>query len=59
VIIADEPTANLDQATGKEVMDIFAKLNHDHQISLIISSHDPMVQAYSRHQVRLVDGKIC
>ncbi|MCQ8179758.1 ABC transporter ATP-binding protein [Methylomonas sp. SURF-1] len=59
VIIADEPTANLDQATGKGVMEIFAKLNHDHQISLIISSHDPMVQSYSRHQVRLVDGKIC
>lgn len=59
VIIADEPTANLDQATGKGVMEIFAKLNHDQQISLIISSHDPMVQSYSRHQVRLVDGKIC
>lgn len=59
VIIADEPTANLDQATGRGVMEIFAKLNGEHRISLIISSHDPMVQAYSRHQIRLVDGKIC
>lgn len=59
VIIADEPTANLDQATGKGVMEIFAKLNGEHHISLIISSHDPMVQEYSRHQIRLVDGKIC
>lgn len=59
VIIADEPTANLDQATGRGVMEIFAALNGEHRISLIISSHDPMVQAYSRHQIRLVDGKIC
>ena len=59
MIIADEPTANLDQVTGKGVMEIFAELNAKHRISLIISSHDPMVQAYSRHQIRLVDGKIC
>lgn len=59
VIIADEPTANLDQATGKGVMEIFAALNGEHRITLIISSHDPMVQAYSRHQIRLADGKIC
>ena len=58
-IIADEPTANLDQATGKGVMEIFAALNGEHRITLIISSHDPMVQAYSRHQIRLADGKIC
>lgn len=59
VIIADEPTANLDQANGKGVMEIFARLNAERNITLILSSHDPMVHSFSRRQVRLADGKIC
>lgn len=59
VIIADEPTANLDQANGRGVMEIFAKLNTERNITLILSSHDSMVQSFSRRQIRLVDGKIC
>jgi putative ABC transport system ATP-binding protein len=59
VIIADEPTANLDQANGKGIMEIFAELNAKRNITLIIASHDPMVQNFSRRQVRLADGKIC
>lgn len=59
VIIADEPTANLDQANGKGIMEIFARLNAERNITLILSSHDPMVQSFSRRQVHLADGKIC
>lgn len=59
VIIADEPTANLDQANGKGVMEIFARLNAERNITLVLSSHDPMVQGFARRQIRLTDGKIC
>lgn len=59
VIIADEPTANLDQANGKGIMEIFARLNTERNITLILASHDPMVQNSSHHQIRLADGKIC
>ena len=59
VIIADEPTANLDQATGRGVMDVFARLNRERGVTVLISSHDPMVQSFARRQVRLVDGRIC
>jgi len=43
VLIADEPTASLDQATGKEIMEILVKLNEERGMTLILSSHDPMV----------------
>jgi putative ABC transport system ATP-binding protein len=59
VIIADEPTANLDQSTGKDVMDVFRRLNRERAVTLIVSSHDPMVQEFARRRLRLVDGRIC
>ncbi len=58
VIIADEPTANLDQQTGKELMQLFRVLNTERKVSFIISSHDPMVRGYSHHEIQLKDGKI-
>lgn len=59
VIIADEPTANLDQATGRGVMEVFSELNLEQGVTLLMSSHDPMVQDFARRQIRLVDGRIC
>lgn len=59
VIIADEPTANLDQANGRGIMEIFSRLNIEQGMTLILSSHDPMVQNFSLRQVHLRDGKIC
>jgi len=59
VIIADEPTANLDQATGRGVMQVFSELNLERGVTLLMSSHDPMVQDFARRQIRLVDGRIC
>ena len=59
VIIADEPTANLDQATGRGVMEVFSELNLERGVTLLMSSHDPMVQDFARRQIRLVDGRIC
>lgn len=56
VIIADEPTASLDQSTGRGIMKIFEQLSHQHRVSLILTSHDPMVLEQCPSVVRLVDG---
>lgn len=58
VIIADEPTASLDQKTGKEIMGIFEELNGSRQVTVIVASHDPMVQAFAKRQVKLRDGEV-
>ncbi len=58
VIIADEPTASLDQATGREIMQTFEKLIEEKQLSIIISSHDPMVHSFAKHLFRMQDGRI-
>ena len=57
LLLADEPTGNLDQTTGNEVMDIFDALNGIGQTVLIVS-HDPNVAAHARRLVRIVDGQI-
>lgn len=58
ILIADEPTASLDQNTGREIMDLLARLNQERGTSLIVSSHDPMVLSYIPRVIRLVDGRL-
>ena len=58
VIIADEPTASLDQATGKEIMRIFAEQTRERGVSVIAASHDPMVFAFAARQIELRDGEV-
>lgn len=58
VIIGDEPTASLDQATGREIIDLLLELNSSKGISIILSSHDPMVIKAGPKVIRLVDGQI-
>ena len=58
VVLADEPTANLDQSTGAALMDLMHELYHERGITFIFSSHDPMVLARAERIVRLVDGVI-
>lgn len=58
VIIADEPTASLDQATGKSIMELIKDLNRSMGVSVILSSHDPMVLQFTDQQIRLVDGQV-
>lgn len=57
VIIADEPTASLDQATGRKVMEVLKKLNTEMNCTFMVSSHDPMVQDYLKRVIQLKDGK--
>lgn len=58
VILADEPTASLDQNTGREVMEILSRLNQKQRVTVILSSHDPMIQQFARTMVQLRDGRI-
>ena len=58
VVLADEPTANLDQATGAALMDLMRELNKERGITFIFSTHDPMVLSRADRVVRMVDGEI-
>jgi putative ABC transport system ATP-binding protein len=58
VVLADEPTANLDQKTGAELMDLMHQLNKERGITFIFSTHDPMVLGRAQRIVRLVDGEV-
>jgi putative ABC transport system ATP-binding protein len=57
VLLADEPTGNLDSKTAREIMEVFGNLNAE-GMTLIIVTHDPAVAAHARRVVRLHDGRI-
>jgi len=58
LILADEPTANLDTANGKQVMDIMAKLNKETGVTFVFATHDPRVFNYAQRTVTMEDGLI-
>ncbi|MEE9259100.1 MAG: ABC transporter ATP-binding protein [Nitrospinaceae bacterium] len=57
ILLADEPTGNLDSVTGKEIMNIFSRLNAD-GVTLILVTHEKEVACYARRVVRMRDGRI-
>lgn len=58
LILADEPTANLDSATAENLMDLLRDLNKEHGITFVISTHDKLVMGYARHLLKMHDGQI-
>lgn len=58
VIIADEPTASLDQETARDVMDLLHKLCQNEETSIVLASHDPMVHAYADQHLKVVNGEV-
>lgn len=58
VVLADEPTANVDSETAEKLLDIMERLNREHGVTFIFSTHDPKVMDRARRLVRLVDGAI-
>jgi putative ABC transport system ATP-binding protein len=58
VLLADEPTGNLDTKTSREIMDLLVRLNRDQGITLIMVTHEPDMAAYADRIVRFVDGRI-
>ena len=58
LILADEPTGNLDSARGREIMDLLTQLNRDEGLSVLMVTHEPDMAAYASRVVTFVDGRI-
>ena len=58
LVLADEPTANLDSVTSAGLMDLFTELNENHGTTFIVATHDRQVMAYARRLVKMLDGRI-
>ncbi len=58
LILADEPTGNLDTKTSAEIMEIFTRLNQDKKITLVMVTHEPDIACYAKKRIYMRDGKI-
>ncbi|MCG6921492.1 MAG: ABC transporter ATP-binding protein [Acidobacteria bacterium] len=58
LVLADEPTANLDSHTAEQLMELFVELNTRHETTFVIATHDQRVMGYARRIVRMLDGRI-
>ena len=58
LVLADEPTANLDSETASRLLELMEQLNREHAITFLFSTHDPAVMEAARRLVRLRDGRI-
>jgi putative ABC transport system ATP-binding protein len=58
VILADEPTGNLDTARSREIMELLASLNRESGITIVMVTHEPDMAAYARRVLRFVDGLV-
>ncbi|HET6423813.1 MAG TPA: ABC transporter ATP-binding protein [Planctomycetaceae bacterium] len=58
ILLADEPTGNLDHSTGQEILDLLHRLNEQEQLTVLMVTHDNAVAAQAHHIVRLREGRI-
>ena len=58
IVLADEPTGNLDRSTAGEIMELFASLNRDGGVTFVLSTHDPMVVSCAGRCLSLLEGGI-
>jgi putative ABC transport system ATP-binding protein len=58
IVLADEPTANLDSATGESILELMKRMNREFGTTFIFSTHDPGIVAIADHVIRLKDGKV-
>jgi putative ABC transport system ATP-binding protein len=58
IVLADEPTANLDSHTARELVELMRALNEKYQITFLISTHDPMVMELAPRRIGLHDGRV-
>ena len=58
IVLADEPTGNLDEETGVQVMDILLRLNQEHQTTFIMITHNPSLASKMQFQYRMENGQL-
>lgn len=58
LILADEPTGELDSSTAEEILDLFKAIVEQEQVTMLITSHDALVETYADHVLRLQDGQV-
>ncbi len=58
VLLADEPTGNLDSARSQEIMELLTSVNEEHGLTIVMVTHDPDMAAYSQRQIHFRDGLI-
>ena len=58
ILLADEPTGNLDSKTGKEIMELFGKLHRERGITVIFVTHDPTIAANANRVIHIMDGVV-
>jgi putative ABC transport system ATP-binding protein len=58
VLLADEPTGNLDTVMSREIMDLLVRLNREQGITIIMVTHEPDMAAFTRRTIRFVDGRV-
>ena len=58
LLLADEPSANLDTSTTEELLEVLQSLNRERGVTILTATHDPMVMGYTTRQVNLRDGRV-
>ena len=58
LVLADEPTANLDSVTAEHLMELFRELNEVHRVTFLLSTHDERVMRYAKRLITMQDGKV-
>ena len=58
LLLADEPSANLDSETTKGLLELLQRVNVERGVTIVTATHDPMVMSYARRRVQLLDGRI-
>jgi len=58
IVLADEPTGNLDQASGRAIIDLIRDINEQTGVTVLLVTHDPVFAAHAQHVLRLVDGAL-
>lgn len=58
VLLADEPTGNLDSSRSREIMELLTSFNHDQGITVVMVTHEPDMAAYAKRQIHFLDGMV-
>jgi len=57
-VLADEPTANLDSATGRDIVELMRRLNRERDVTFVFSTHDPRIMSAADRVLEISDGRL-